>query len=392
LWVVAAVLFIPEAHAIVAVSIHDGEADPGGSTTLGMELTIHEDMVGFAMTIQYDSTAVSMWDVARGPLMTDWGEEGLTWTDDPTAGELRLVGSAHGLDPISSTSGGLVHLSFGVNDVATIGDVVPITFASAEFYDAEGATLRSFTEDGQITVTDPDEVPVPPMFYTLTVADIEAAPGESVAVEVWLTNETPALALVFELWVDGSVISLDETAAAEMSSRSTLFTVISTPLTADSYSFAIGASPTGPTIPEGEGWIVQLPFRIAEEAPAGVRSLMVSLPAAYDYLGLAVDVTGIGGTLTVTEAGGGDTGAPPDTGETPDTGEAPGMPGDTAEDESPGESDPGGVESGPGADAGAGSETKSGCACASTPTPVSLWPLIGLLGLLAARRRVGHST
>jgi MYXO-CTERM domain-containing protein len=407
LFLILSALYSPTASAIVAAFVGDDTAHPGETATIEVELVTHEDLTDFSVVVEYDPGLFSITGVTAGSLLDEWGDDGLEWTDDPEAGFLTLTGSAHGLPPISWTSGRMVDIDFTVDPGAAFG-TSPITLDTALFYSGDGAELLSFLENGEITVTDPDAPPPPePVTLTLEIPDMTVTPGESVMVEVNLSGDVPTVVLAFTLWVDPTVITVDADREAEIAERAASATLTSTPLSESAQQYAIGTSSVdGPWIEAGDGWLVRLPYTVSPAAEPGLRSIMVTSTDAFvmvDGVLTNVDVEGLSGTLTITGSDPVDTGDPTvvddtgtadDTGTTEDTGTPEDDPIDPA-DTGDAPLDTGGPEDaetgGDGTVSGTDTadDAKSGCGCTQGPTHRGLWAVLiaGLVGGLRRRPR-----
>ena len=381
------------AAAIVAVYVEDGAADPGARATVPLDLTTHDDIYGFTLTVHYDPAVVSVADVTGSELMEEWGEAGMSWTDDPVTGELLILGSSRGLPAISFTSGDLLEIGFDVADTADIGSISSVSLDPAEFFDEGGVALLTFTESGEITVSDPDAEPTPPApSFAIGVLDIEADPGGVVNLEIWLTNEAPMLALVFDLLVDSAALSVDESRSVEIPPRAEGLTYAMMALTEDAHRYGLASSDPAVSIPEGEGWILRLPYQVSEAATPGRYSLLLGLAAGFDDTFTEVSIDRTSAILTVLGPEPDDTGDPGDSGEPMDTGASDTGIGedtaafDTAEQVDTGlEEAPGPGASGEDTGAEAGDESKW-CGCASAPGRGGLLFLAGL-GAVRFRRR-----
>jgi len=412
-------LYSPTASAIVAVFVGDDAAHPGEMATIAVDLTTHEDLTDFKVVVQYDPELFSVTAVTAGELLDEWGAAGLVWTNDPAEGALTLNGSAHGLPPISWTSGRLVDIDFMIDPDAAMETVSPIMLdPEPEFYSGDGTTHLSFHEGGAITVTDPDAPPPPePVTLTIEIPDMTVAPGESVMVEVKLHGDVPTVVLAFTLWVDPTMLSVDADREAEIADRAAVATLTSTPAAvAGGQQYAIGTSTEGPWIEAGDGWLVRLPYTVSPDAEPLLRSITMTSTDAFvmvDGVLTNVDVEGLGGLLTITGSDPIDTGEPTvvdDTGTTADT-DAPDDPGTTApidtgeptvvDDTGASEDDPVDPDTTEDAPLDAGTpedgerdttdDEKSGCGCTHGPTHGGLWSvlIVGLIGGLRRRHDQG---
>jgi MYXO-CTERM domain-containing protein len=360
--------------------------------TIAVDLTTHDDVTAFKVVVQYDPDLVSVTGVTAGALLDEWRDDGLGWTDDPIEGLLTLNGSAHGLPPISWTSGRMVDIDFMIDPGAAMGTESPITLDTALFYRGDGAELLSFHENGAITVTDPDAPPPPePVTLTLEVPDRTVTPGESVMIEVKLYGDVPTVVLAFTLWVDPTGINVDADREAEIADRAAGATLTSTPLFESAQQYAIGTSVEGPWIEAGDGWLVRLPYTVSPDVDSLLLSVMVASTDAFvmvDGVLTNVDVEGVSGTLTVIGSDPVDTGDPPvvvDTGTSEDTGAPEDDPIDPADT---GDSS---LDTGTPEDSGidTADDEKSGCSCTYGPTHRGLWVVL-FAGLVGGLRRRPH--
>ena len=385
------------AHAIAVMTVGSQRVVPGGGVDLGVELVVHEDMHSFEVVLGYDPELLSITSHLAGELLTEWGSEGLTFADDAEAGTLTVVGTSHGDDPVGWVSGELLALRFAVSDDAPIAAVLPIAVESAGFFDTSGTALLSFTEDGAITILDPEAEPEPePPVFAVALPDVEAQPGEALWLEVELDNPAPFLALALELWVDGSVISLDPARTAELAERAAGAVSAVEVMSADVLSIAIAASDGDALVPAGTGEVIRIPLLVSETAEAGVRSLMVTSTAAMDGEYAAIEVTGGSCILTITDEEVGDTGEvsdtgldedtglPADTGDLPDTGEPSD---DDLSDTGDGPADPGGVEA-EDAEVSLDTPDKDGCGCGAVGRSVGGLLTWLMLSVVVLRRRL----
>jgi MYXO-CTERM domain-containing protein len=385
-------LYSPTASAIAAVFVSHESAHPGDSATVDFELTIHEDMTDFSFVVHYETDVVSVNDVGAGDLLSGWGDEGFSWSDDSAAGEITIIGSAHGLAPVGWISGPLLAITFDVSDDATFDTVSPVTLDPATFYGPGGTEILAFFEFGSITVTDPDAPPEPdPITATMEIPDMTVHPGDEVMVDFIFTNDVPVMAIVFTLWVDPTVMTLGDEEGIELSERASGGEVHRLPVVDGAETYAFGMPVEGPWLEPGDGWLLRLPYTIAEDILPGHRPFGITntdVIAMIEGVPTYIEVDRVAGVLTIEEAAepdtggavpGGDTGISEDTGETDE---------DTGED---GGSDDGGLDTGPGdasdsEDLSPTEDDKSGCNCSSGGTTGGLWAVV-LAGFVGNRRR-----
>jgi MYXO-CTERM domain-containing protein len=399
---VVCTLYSPTASAIAAVFVSHETAHPGDSATVGVELTVHELMADFSLVVHYDPGVVSVNDVAAGSLLSVWGDEGLSWSDDDVSGELTLTGTAHGLAPVGWTSGPLLDITFDVKADAPFA-VSPITLGPVTFSTPEGAEIWSAYESGSIRVTDPDAPPEPgPITATIEVSDMTVHAGDEVMVEISLTNDVPVVAVAFTLWVDSAVLIVGDEEGIELSERASEGTSARLPLADGAEQYAVGMTVEGPWLEPGEGWVMRLPYAVAEDAMPGLRPFGITSPdviAMVEGVPTFIEVERVTGMLTIEAAadpdtGGavpeGDTGLSEDTGPSEDTGE-------TNEDTGEGGgSDDSGLGTGPG-DVPDTEDTSPGkaylgeegrCSCSSGGAAGSVWVVVFAgLALIGRRRR-----
>lgn len=394
-------LYSPTASAIAAVFVSHETAHPGDSATVGFELTIHEHMTDFSFVVHYETDVVSVNDVGAGDLLSGWGDEGFSWSDDSAAGEITIIGSAHGLAPVGWISGPLLAITFDVSEDATFDTVSPVTLDPTTFYGTGGTEILAFYEFGSITVTDPDAPPEPdPITATMEIPDMTVHPGDEVMVDFFLTNDVPVVAIVFTLWVDPTVMTLGDEEGIELSERASGGAVHRLPVVDGAETYAFGMTVEGPWLEPGDGWLLRLPYTIAEDILPGHRPFGITntdVIAMIEGVPTYIEVDRVAGVLTIEDAAepdtggavpGGDTGLSEDTGLGEDTGETDD---DTGDD---GGSDDSGLGTGPGdaPDSDDVSPTeddttdKSGCDCSSGGTTGGFWVVV-LAGLVVNRRR-----
>jgi len=391
-------LYSPTASAIAAVFVSHETAHPGDSVVVGIELTIHEDMTDFSFVVHYETDVVSVNDVGAGDLLSGWGSEGFSWSDDSAAGEITIIGTAHGLAPVGWTSGPLLAITFDVNDGAAFDTVSPVTLDSATFYGPGGTEIWAAFEFGSITVSDPDAPPEPgPITATMEIPDMTVHPGDEVMVDFILTNDVPVVAIVFTLWVDGTAMTVGDEEGIELSERASVGSATRLTLVEGAEQYVFGTTPEGPWLEPGDGWLLRLPYTIAEDILPGHRPFGITNPdviAMIEGVPTYIEVERVAGVLTIEDAAepdtggavpGGDTGISEDTGLSEDTGEPDE---DTGDD---GGSDDSGLGTGPGDDSDSEDVSpnegdKSGCDCSSGGTTGGFWAVV-LAGLVVNRRR-----
>ncbi len=132
------------------LTIPEVTAKPGESVTVPINVDDASGLAGADITVTYNSSILSFSEVKSTMLSSPYWMSPVANPDIPGSIILRMAGNA-----IPSGSGSIVDIIFTVSSSAAVGSEAPVSFESAEAFDASGQNIPISTQNGKVKITTP---------------------------------------------------------------------------------------------------------------------------------------------------------------------------------------------------------------------------------------------